>query len=507
MGIIKKDKALLFRKKENFDAKQVDIHAVNDDTKEENDKKVKVLLKMSLVVVVFASFFISTSCVSDRSKSKLQDNKKPNIVIILIDTLRADHCSTYGYERETTPHMTRIAKDGLKLENYYVNSPWTKPSTASIITGLHPTAHGSRIGQFEELENKVSPVIEVLNPCVETMADILKENGYITYAFITNYHLTPKFGYAQGYSHYYFEPVGDNCPAVWKTDRELVDAGMQVLGNKKDKPVFIWCHLMSVHGYCFPREFNRFQPEHSSPIPIDAEQREVVKDYKYIEKAVANYDNSIWYTDRLVGDFFDFILKSAPNTIFIVTSDHGEEFYEHGGFEHARTLYNEILKVPCVIWGPGVPTGLFTGLSDSIDLLPTIIKNIGGHLNSNLMGQILFFQNKISSENIKKEIFAEQHHRGFHKRFAVIRRGEKMIINQHKQNGKRTFEFYSDGLSIEKNNVITRVDKKKIKKFMKRIKRYQYLTSRYFKQNLGQLKYRYLSPEDIKHLKSLGYIK
>lgn len=468
-----------------------------------NSKKVKGLLKIVLAALAgLAGIFLIFMVVS----SPAQVQKGPNVVIILIDTLRADHCSVYGYKRETTPHMTRIAQSGLKLENHFVNSPWTKPSTASIISGLYPTAHGSRIGQFEDLQVQSSPVIEVLSPRIKTMAEILKKSGYSTHAFITNYHLTPRFGYAQGYEHYHFDPEGADKFMVCRKDRELVELAIKALQNKDDKPVFIWCHLMAVHGYRFPGAFNRFQPEHSSPIPTDAEQLEVVKGFNSIEAAVASYDNSILYADHLVGEFFDFILASAPDTIFIVTSDHGEEFYEHGGFEHARTLYNEILKVPCIIWGPGVPTGVFTGLSDSIDLMPTILKNLGIKVSRDLCGQILFYQNKISSEN-KKEVFAEQHHRGDYKRFAVIRQGKKMIVNQHKDSGKKIFEFYNDGLSIEKISAINQGDLKMINQFKKTINRYQALTTQYFTRKVGSLDYKDLTPEDIKHLKSLGYIK
>lgn len=466
-------------------------------------EKSKNVLKWGLITAaVLVGTFLFLFCDFHRCPAQ----EKPNVVIILIDTLRADHCSVYGYNRETTPHMKGIAEGGLKLEYHFANSPWTKPSTASIISGLYPTAHGSRIGQFEDLENQVSPVVEVLNPRVKTMAEILKENGYITYAFVTNYHLTPEFGYAQGYDHYYFAPEGSDIHVVCRKDKKLVETAMKKLRKNKGKPLFIWCHLMAVHGYRFPREFDKFQPEDSTPIPPGAEQTEIVENFKSIEEAVADYDNSILYTDHLVGEFFDFILKYAPNTIFIVTSDHGEEFYEHGGFEHARTLYNEILKVPCIIWGPGVPTGVFTGISDTIDLLPTIMKNVGIEVSGDLRGQPIFSKNKISGE-YEKVIFAEQHHRGDYKRFAMIWKGKKMIVNQHKLNNQKTFEFYNNAFSIEKKNAITGMDQNIIEKLKQKIDCYKRVTELFFKEKMGQLKYKHISKNDIKYLRSLGYVK
>ncbi len=361
-------------------------------------KKTRRFLAWSLII---AAGFVGIFLILLGAFPGSQVDKKPNVVFILIDTLRADHCSVYGYHRETTPHMKRIAQTGLKLENHFVNAPWTKPSTASIFSGLHPTAHGSRTGQFEDLEKDNTSFVEVLKPEVETMAEILKANGYSTHAFITNYHLTPEFGYAQGYDHYHFDAYGADRDVVCGKDKELLEGAVKALQNNNGKPKFIWCHLMSVHAYRFPPGFGKFQAHRFTPIPVDAKQPEVVENYNSLEQVIADYDNSIRYTDHLVGTFFDYILAHAPHTIFIVTSDHGEEFYEHGGFEHARTLYNEILKVPCVIWGPGVPTGVYTGLSDSIDLMPTVLENLGISVNKDLRGQTLFHENTISTD-IKK---------------------------------------------------------------------------------------------------------
>ena len=471
--------------------------------KSKTRKNVKRSLTWSLITLTgFAGIFI----ILPNTFPSTPAHKKPNVIIILIDTLRADHCSSYGYYRETTPHMKRIAEKGLKLENHFANAPWTKPSTASIISGLHPTAHGSRIGQFEDLEKGNSPKVEILKPEVETMTEILKANGYSTHAFVTNYHLTPAFGYAQGYDHYYFDPHGADKAVVCGKDKELVENAIEVLQNNKGKPIFIWCHLMSVHGYCSPPGPGKFRAHRSTPIPMDAKQPEVVKDYNFLEQAIAGYDNSIRYTDRLVGKFFDYILAHNPNTIFIVTSDHGEEFYEHGGFEHARTLYNEILKVPCVIWGPGVPSGVITGLTDSIDLMPTVLGNLGIGVNKNLRGRALFHENTICN-NRAKEIFAEQHHRGPYKRYALIRKGKKMILNLHKFSNERTIEFYHHALEIEKENVFTGSDQKGVDRFKRKINRYRRITARYFKQVVGELEYKDLTTEDINHIHSLGYIR
>jgi hypothetical protein len=466
------------------------------------NKKLTWLLPLTLLLAVLVAVFIFIL----PGKSE----QKPNIVIILIDTLRADHTGIHGYIRHTTPNLKRIAEKGLRLENFFVNSPWTKPSVASIITGLYPTCHGSRVGQFEDIELYVvgTPKVEVLNPKIKTMAEILKEEGFSTHAFITNYHLTPRFGYRQGYDFYNFDPKGSEKKVVCEADREMIHNAMKVLENREEKPVFIWCHLMAVHEYHYPAAFEKFKTGKSAPltpIPGKALQKEAVDDFNSIEEALCSYDNSIYYTDALVGEFFDFISTKAPDTILIVTSDHGEEFYEHGGFEHCRTLYNEILKVPCVIYGPGVPVGVFTGLSDSLDLLPTLLKNLNIKVGRELKGKVLYYKNKITLFG-KEEIFAEQHHRGLSKRFALIREGKKMIINEHKMSGEINIEFYRNGQSIEKENLFPAADRALVGLFKKRINFHKASNTKYFKKKVGRPTYKNLSPEDIKHLRSLGYI-
>jgi arylsulfatase A-like enzyme len=323
--------------------------------------------------------------------------------------------------------------------------------------------------------------------------------------------LTPRFGYHQGYDHYHFDPAGVEKKVVCRADRDAINNAIKILKNRAErkKPAFIYCHLMSVHEYHYPRDFEKFKVQPSTkltPIPGDAYQKEEVKDFDSIEEAVCSYDNSIFYIDSLVGELFDFVTAKAPDTILMVTSDHGEEFYEHGGFEHCRTLYNEIIKVPCVFYGPGVPAGVFSGLSDSIDLLPTLMKNLDIKIGAELKGQILFREGRISPVG-GKEIFAEQHHRELYKRFALIRDNKKMILNQHKEFDERIIEFYNNGIAVEQENIFSSADRDMIGLFERKIQRYIIDNENYFRKKVGPPTYKDLTPGDIEHLRSLGYIK
>ena len=457
-----------------------------------------------------AAVVVTVRLRGDDARQRLEDDDtRPNIVIVLVDTLRADHTSLHGYARDTTPNLRRIGEQGLVLRSHFVNAPWTKPSVASLITGLHPSAHGSRVGQFETLEGieqlrrqGQNPEIEILNAKHQTLAEILGDAGYRTAAFLSNYHLTPKFGYAQGYDEYSFEPG-----AV--ADEKMVRSTTRFL-RRSDGPAFGWCHLMSVHDYVFPSTFEKFTATSFTPFDSSAAQLSRVEQYGHLETAIASYDNAIAYADSLVGELFDSIVRYEPNTILIVTSDHGEEFFEHGGFEHVRTLYNELLHVPFVAWGPGVPKTEMAGITDSIDLLPTLLTNLDISMPDNLPGEVLFADGETVEGDRNRSTFAEQHHRGPFVRFSLLRRGKKLIVNQHKVTSAETVEFYTDGVGIEAHNRAddaNPTDTTDIEAWRADIEGYRARADAQFAQIVGEAAFTDLSDYDIERLRLLGYVR
>jgi choline-sulfatase len=429
---------------------------------------------------------------------------RPNVVIVLVDTLRADHTSLYGYGRKTTPHLERVAAEGLVLRNFFVNAPWTKPSVGSFFTGLHPSAHGSRVGQFEEIETG-TPRIETLSSKLTTLAERLLEAGYSTNAFVTNCHMTPKFGYDQGFETYLFQPDGANREWVCAADRAAVQWTIDALKSARRRPVFVWCHLMAVHQYASPTRAEAFVGLGNTPIDRSAPMQERMARYERLEDAVADYDNAIAYDDYLIGKLFDYVSASRPNTILVVASDHGEEFYDHGGFSHGGTLYNELLRCPCVIWGPGAPTGEIAGLSSSVDLLPTILELVGMAPDPQLPGKALVRQGRPTQG--KEEVFAEKHHNGSTRQYALIREGKKLIVSEEKSTGKETLELYDDGLGIETQPRAVSENREVADRLGARLEAHRARNAETFEREVGDAELELLSDEDLARIRALGYVR
>ncbi|HEX5484114.1 MAG TPA: sulfatase-like hydrolase/transferase [Terriglobia bacterium] len=320
-----------------------------------------------------------------RSSSVGAPPEHPNIVLIVLDTVRADHLSCYGYKRPTTPHLDSLAARGVRFENAIAPSSWTLPSIASIFTGLLPHQHGANWG---------TP----LPPEPWTLARILQSKGYETAGFNAN----PFYGLAgwrldEGFDAYLdasytlrhnlaVTQVGQSALRFLYnrlirynrfdhlTAADLNNEVMEWYRRRdRSQPYFLFINYMDAHRpYLPPASYDhRFG---KIPHYLLARVSETLKDgrprHAYTERErqelIDGYDNSLAYLDDQLGRLID-SLRSEPgggNTIFIVTSDHGEGFGEHGTYDHGWNLYSEVLRVPLILSGPGIPAG--TRVSDVV---------------------------------------------------------------------------------------------------------------------------------------------
>ena len=272
-----------------------------------------------------------------------------NLLLVTIDTLRADRLGCYGYSQIETPNLDKIARQGVLFENAVAPAPLTAPSHASMMTGVYPTVHKVRnTGGF------------VLSPSQPKLSKILQDQGWDTAAFIGSSVLKGRFGFNQGFAVYDDEmPTSASGSAVAEPERragEVVDRAVKWLDAQSGKPFFLWVHVYDPH------------------IPYDppAPFREKYRDRPY--------DGEIAYTDQQLGRLFDTVArKSRPeNTLIAVLSDHGESFSEHGEYTHGVFLYDTTLRIAFLMAGGPIPAGLrVKQQARTVDLLPTVLELMG----------------------------------------------------------------------------------------------------------------------------------
>jgi len=296
---------------------------------------------------------------------------KTNLILISLDTLRADRLSSYGYERLTDPNLASLAKkSGVIFEDVVSVSSWTLPVHVSMLSGLYPTSHGV----IQAHGNKISPSTKLLS-------EILHENGYRTFAFTGGGYLGKSYGFSRGFEVY---DVQENVKYANKNylAGSIAKAVSKISELKGAEPYFLFLHTYGIHcPYNPPRAFtslfNSPDAEYINPNGCGLDYSSIkAGQVKYISD---RYDQSIRWIDDSLPDLFSYLENSGEldHTVVVITSDHGEEFMEHGRVGHQRTLYREVLKIPLVIFAPQIGAKRISTQVSNIDLFPTLIDLLG----------------------------------------------------------------------------------------------------------------------------------
>ncbi len=273
----------------------------------------------------------------------------PRVVLVFIDTLRRDHLELYGYPRETMPRLTAWSRDATVFEAARTPAPWTLPSARALLLGAQPEFWGRR----------------------PALPERLAAEGWASAAFVGNVYLSANFEMAQGWSHHFVEN--------WPRAEDQVDRVESWLEEHPDQPAVVMLHLMDTHlPYTEPRRYRKLWAE-AAPEGLDGSflRGDVLSAAKGKGKDVARqyvidrYDGAIRYVDDQVARLIEGL---GPRDVAVVFSDHGEEFWEHRGFEHGHTLYEELLAVPLVIKAPGLEPGRVASTVSLIDLAPTVLE-------------------------------------------------------------------------------------------------------------------------------------
>lgn len=291
------------------------------------------------------------------------------VILIVVDAMRPDHLSAYGYERDTTPTLKALADDGIVFTNYYVNGNWTRPSTASLVTGLMPVEHGVASDQDRLGEQYV------------TLAETLRDLGVPTGAVVGNGNAGSAFGLGQGFS-YYADTVKH-----WKglpSAAQVTELAVPFVREHKDQPFFLMLFFVDVHNpYGAPDPYENMYVRDPSVRLVRSPHWETGRyNAAEIERMVATYDGALRYTDDTLGKFFGALkeLGVYDRATIVVTADHGEAFGEHGVFMHSHHLYDEIIRAPLIVRAPKMTQrgGSSDRLLQTVDLLPTLVRYYGG---------------------------------------------------------------------------------------------------------------------------------
>lgn len=244
---------------------------------------------------------------------------RPNIILISIDTLRADRVGAYGHESAQTPHLDRLAREGIRFENAYAPTPLTLPSHASMLSGLDPPEHGVRLNGSYAFPRDVP-----------TVATMLSDAGYDTGAFVSAYVLNASFGLERGFGTYDDRASATRLHIAERPASETVDLALDWLRNRSDRPFFLWLHFFDPHA--------PYEP----PEPFAS------------QFAADPYDGEVAATDAQIGRLLDWLDEYglADSTLVAATSDHGEGLGDHGEQTHGLLIYDSTLRVPLILRPP-----------------------------------------------------------------------------------------------------------------------------------------------------------
>ncbi len=367
----------------------------------------------------------------------------PNIILIILDTLRADAVGAYGAAANTTPALDAFAKDAVRFENAYAQASWTRPSIATILTSLYPSAHG--------LKHKM----DALPDQVTTIAEALHGNGYWTAGFVSNINVAPVFNFQQGYDEYtYLAPdfyfwATDSATqlAIYKglrlarerffrdriyfynyyQDAAVVTGAVSGwLEQKAPQPFFLLIHFMDPHDPYFESPYDGHGVARvSEPDPAPSRKDELHR----------LYGDDVSYLDQHLGALFA-RLKSMglyDNSVIAVTADHGEEFQDHGGWWHGTTLYQEQLHVPLIIRRAHEREAgrVESHVARSLDIAPTLMAAAGLPVAPEFTGRDLFGPAPAEAE----PLFAEEELEG--NVLAALRLGPWKVITANVGNPRQ----------------------------------------------------------------------
>lgn len=370
-------------------------------------------------IIVWGVFEIFSKTNTDNTFKEMSTllRQRPSVILISIDTMRADHLSCYGYDRNTTPHIDRFAREGILFQRAYAPSSWTLPSHASIMTGCYPSMHNAH-----RSERTQPPYFcTKLSDDNVTIAEVLSEYGYDTVGIVAGTLCKAMFGLGQGFSVYDddLDPWGGERRAheinelvfAWLDNRAAHLSGQKFLLFNATLPIFLFIHYFDPHqSYMPPAPFDNHYPGRDDSLVLTYAGTSVAASYKEKElellkdvikrkhqlsakeqnHLVALYDGELSFVDDAIGKLIQRLKEVAwySGSMIIITSDHGESFGEHQLTTHGIALYDDNLRVPLIIKYPGnsKKTTVANYPVSLVDIFPEILHTVSIRPPKNIQG-------------------------------------------------------------------------------------------------------------------------
>ena len=375
-----------------------------------------------------------------RQSATPEQRVKPDaIFLIVVDTLRSDRLSCYGYEGHATPNIDRLAAAGVRFTRAHTVASWTCPSMGAMLTSRYPAQLGlvetaAEKGKRFPWRHKRPQVSMRLPAGVPTLAEMMAAAGFQTAAFVNQPALNASGSYARGFDTYLYPVTRDDVGRLsaepglgqlqqWNTnlhadvsDALLVEKFGRWLGRNADKRPFAWLHLLSPHTPYTP-------PEPYAPAPPGPGQ---------FPSPSARYDGEVRSVDAMIGDALDAIEQHVglDRSLVIFTADHGEEFDDHGHYDHGHSFYREIQRVPLLVVAPRIlPAGVVDRNVRIIDIAPTILELVGqaGAATEGLEGVSLI--SAMTADAPRQPVYGEGMLYG-NTKYCLVQDGLKLIVEQ-----------------------------------------------------------------------------
>jgi len=398
--------------------------------------------------------------------------KRPNLLFVSIDTLRADHLGFEGWPRPTSPNLDALAAKSVVFDSAQSASSWTLPSLASLMTSLQASAHGC------------DQIASRLDPSYTTCAEILRDSGYDTAFVASHVFLSAGYGLQQGFTHVDTRILQDESAI---TSPAVTDWGLAWLENKAavadGVPWFLWLHYFDPHAPYLVHEGI------SEPFGTETD--------------LDRYDGEIAFTDQHLGRLFEAFerLGFAENTILVVVADHGEEFGEHGVQGHGYDLHEEVVRIPLVVRVPGVAPRRVDDVVPTVDVMPTLLELCGARARRELEGESLLPLLAGRSDQAREALSEVRWQ--FGQDMKSLRQGPWKLIDSRRGQNAAEMLYEKNADRAETANVVA--DHPETAEAMRTDLRERVETSRKLSSGYEHRKTSTLTPAEEERLRALGY--